>query len=93
MPGMHGSERPHKKRYYTHGADTDDDQVNRWCKQKGWQPRVHHEGAETDTWECPAQWRGEHGSSLLVVANVRGEREGTTWGLGAVVATKQGEVL
>ena len=75
------------------GVDTDYDKVYRWCKQKGWQPRVHHEGAETDTWECKARQRGEHRSSLVVVADVSGKQEGTTWGLGAVVATVQSEVL
>ena len=74
-------------------VDTDYDKVYRWWKQKRWQPKVHHKGAETDTWECPAQWRGEHRSSLVVVADVTGEREGTTWGLGAAVATEQVEVL
>ena len=45
------------------------------------------------TRECPAKWRGEHRSSLVVLADVSGEREGTKWWLGAVVATEQGEVL
>ena len=75
------------------GVDTDYDKLYRWCTAHGWLPRIHHAGAHQDTWHCQHRLGQAHNKPLVVVGDVSEKTGSTIWGLGAVVADTQGNIL
>ena len=64
------------------GVGTDYDKLYSWCKAHAGKPVQ----GPTDEWSCNVGLGEVHRPVPVIVADVRGEHRGVTWGLGAVVA-------